>query len=268
MKIIHFSDTHEIGRYGGVFSLLDKRLFGLLNSNVIRRGRYDRSILAKAVDFILSKKPDCIVFTGDATSCGQKSEFDRAYELLSPLVKSGIPLIYTPGNHDAYVKRKNCRAALAGFVREVTSGLCDIEKYPLALDVCGVRFIVANCSRPTAAFLSSGHMSHETVSFIENEAENKSKPLILVNHFPVIERRSFARFRHRLYGAKKVAQMIKSGAVDLSLCGHVHKPYDLLNEHGRGETSAGSLTRFGQLSVIEYDSTSNLFNMTKKNIVK
>ena len=41
-------------------------------------------------------------------------------------------------------------------------------------------------------------------------------------------------------------------AVDLALCGHVHKPYCRVDDSGRGENCAGSVTRNGVLSVIEY----------------
>ncbi|MBO4633311.1 MAG: hypothetical protein J5858_15450, partial [Lentisphaeria bacterium] len=70
-RIIHFSDTHEPATLEHWHALFDKRLVGLVNSNLIRKKRYCRSFLPEAVEYILSHPPELVIFTGDATSCGQ-----------------------------------------------------------------------------------------------------------------------------------------------------------------------------------------------------
>ena len=100
LKIIHFSDIHISAPLSSGSALFDKRLIGYLNGAIFRRHAYKQERLEKAVPMILNEKPDVIVFTGDATTCSQPEEFEKALNLLQPLIKSGIPILYTPGNHD------------------------------------------------------------------------------------------------------------------------------------------------------------------------
>ena len=84
---------------------------------------------------MLAEKPDAILFTGDATSCGQPGEFARVLPLFEPLLKSSIPFIYTPGNHDAYVKDRACREALRQFCLAMTRGQYEPADYPYAAEL-------------------------------------------------------------------------------------------------------------------------------------
>ena len=111
-RIIHFSDTHEPATLESWRALFDKRILGLANSSLVRKNRYDRNYLPRAIELILKDPPDLALFTGDAVSCGQPGEFDRALKLFRPLIDSSVPLLYIPGNHDAYVRDRSCRKAL------------------------------------------------------------------------------------------------------------------------------------------------------------
>lgn len=62
--------------------------------------------------------------------------------------------------------------------------------------------------------------------------------------------------------------MIRDGVIDLSLCGHVHKPYEILNASGRGEISAGSLTKYGFYSRILYDTERDAFTLERVPVEK
>lgn len=61
-KLIHFSDTHEIATLEHWHACFDKRLIGFFNSNVIRKSRYDRALIAPAVEMMLAEKPGCQSF--------------------------------------------------------------------------------------------------------------------------------------------------------------------------------------------------------------
>ena len=112
MKIIHFSDPHGGGGAEDWMAYFDKRWVGVFNYRFRRRFQHDLSKLEKAVAYILDIKPDLAVCTGDLTSSGQPGEFERVKKILAPLVESKIPLVYTPGNHDCYVKRPWCVKAM------------------------------------------------------------------------------------------------------------------------------------------------------------
>lgn len=263
-KLIHFSDTHEAAALENWRAFFDKRIVGFLNSRVIRKARYDRSRIEPAVKMMLEEKPDAIFFTGDAVSCGQPGEFARALPFFEPILNSRIPFFYTPGNHDAYVKDSACAEAFRNFTRTMTRGQAGPEDYPFAVDLEGFRVILLNCARPTAVVSSCGFLPEKAKAFLKKEAEHfKTKPVICAGHFPILERMPVRRFRHRLYGARVASEMIRDRVIDLSLCGHVHKPYEVLNSTGRGEISAGSLTKYGFYSRILYDTESGIFTLER-----
>ncbi len=251
-RIVHFSDLHEMLPMRTPSGFFDKRLIGFLNSKLFRGKKHHSRFVGQAVERILTDSPDVIAFTGDATTCGQPSEFERTLDLLRPLISSGIPLLYVPGNHDAYVKNKICAAAYRSFVERVTGGICSLESYPLAYETGPCRFLLFNASRPTNPVLSCGFFTKKSRDFLRMECEKKEKTLISLCHYP-FERDDFflQRFRRGLYGIRKVRGELKQ--LDLALCGHVHKPFHHLDDSGRGESDSGSLTRYGIYSVFDFD---------------
>ena len=120
-RMVHFSDLHEALPMRDVSGFLDKRIVGAVNSLLNRRKVHRRERIAPALERMLKENPDLIVFTGDAVTCGQPSEFELALKDLKVLTDSGIPLIFSPGNHDAYVRNRKCHAAYEEFVRRRAS---------------------------------------------------------------------------------------------------------------------------------------------------
>ena len=214
-RMVHFSDLHEALPMRDVSGFLDKRIVGAVNSLLNRRKVHRRERIVPALERMLEENPDLIVFTGDAVTCGQPSEFELALKDLKVLTDSGIPLIFSPGNHDA---------------------------------------LVFNAARPTNPVLSCGFLDRASQELIGRECAEKKKPLVGVCHFPFrrIRKGLVNGLRHQLFGAKEAADLLSAGKLDLLLCGHVHTPFFDLDSSGRGETSCGSLTRFGAYSVIEY----------------
>ena len=258
MKIIHFSDTHEAGKPESWRGYLDKRLLGFLNCAISRGHLHSQELLERAVSKFLELRPDLIVCTGDLTTSGQPGEFKRALARLAPLLNSQIPLLYIPGNHDSYVPDGSCRKALEKAFETLNGGRFSLVALPKSFDLGCCRFLAINCARPTMPMLSCGFMDKETSDFVmEDCSAPKTLPFrIVAGHFPLMERHPWTRFRHKLYGHDAVVRLLKSGSIDLSLCGHVHKPYVLLDAKGRGEICAGALTRFGRFSLLEIDPAS------------
>ena len=263
-RIIHFSDIHQPGTLEHWHALFDKRLIGLMNSNLIRRGKYDISCLPAAIEYILADPPDLVLFTGDATSCGQPGEFSRALRMFRPLLKSKIPFVYTPGNHDAYVTDRACRSALERFTLKMSRGEHPLASYPFTLDFPLFRLVVIDCARPFNPVLSCGYMDPATRQYLLKEAARlDSKPIICAGHFPLLTGSSLLNFRRRLYGASGAAELLEDRIIDLSLCGHIHRPYELLDDSGRGEIVAGSLSKTGQMAEITYDSDQDKFTVRR-----
>jgi 3',5'-cyclic AMP phosphodiesterase CpdA len=261
-KIIHFSDSHAGAFPDNLSAFIDKRIVGTFNYTFRRRFLHNMEYLNKAVEFMLIEEPDVIICTGDITSTGQPAEFEKALEILAPLIDhSGIRLLYTPGNHDSYVKNQRCSKSLNQAFSKLNGNDIHIEDLPVKTRVGDCEFIIVNECRPTNIFLSTGYFPEKSLRKIGQWCNEKtSLPLVLVGHFPLRKHNSLLSFRHRIYDQEKVAELINDGKIDLSLCGHTHKPFQDIDETGRGETGAGSITRTKDLNVIEYDPKSKNFS--------
>jgi len=66
--------------------------------------------------------------------------------------------------------------------------------------------------------------------------------------------------RHRLFGQQDVLKLLHSKALDISLCGHVHCPSAKLDETGRGEICAGSVTKNNCLNILNYYPAEDVFS--------
>lgn len=260
MKIVHFSDIHAGGPAEDWMAYVDKRWVGVFNYRWRRRFQHDLANVTKAVNYILDTRPDVAVCTGDLTSAGQPGEFAKTKAVLEPLLQSDIPVIFIPGNHDCYVYRPKCMKAIRDAVEWMSSNSYKFEDYPFKKDFGQCEFIIINNSRPSNLLCSWGFMDKESNDFVVKCcSEEKIKPRILVGHYPIFEDHPILRVRHRLFKQKQVRQLIENGSIDLSLCGHVHKPYARTDATGRGEICAGSVTRNGSLAEITYSPTEDLF---------
>ena len=239
----------------------DKRWVGVFNYRFRRRFRHDLSKLAKAVDYILATRPDAAVCTGDLTSSGQPGEFASVLEVLRPLKDSGIPFFYLPGNHDCYVRRQKCVDAVHNAVKELSGGRDDFAGFPLVRDLGGVEMMLLNTSRPSNLLCSWGFVSKEDSRAVEKWCETPhTKPRILLSHYPMTEEHPILRVRHRLFGQQKILELMDKKEIDLMLCGHVHRPYLKIDASGRGECCAGSVTRNGCMTAVEWDAQNNRFS--------
>jgi len=90
-------------------------------------------------------------------------------------------------------------------------------------------------------------------------SKEKKYPRILIGHYPLLDEHPISRIRHRLFGQQKVLNLLKTKALDISLCGHVHWPSAKLDETGRGEICAGSITKNNCLSLLNYIPDNDVF---------
>jgi 3',5'-cyclic-AMP phosphodiesterase len=261
MKIIHFSDVHAGGKAEDWMAYFDKRWVGVFNYRFRRQFQHDLSYLQQAVEFILQEKPDVAVFTGDLTSAGQPGEFARTVELLEPLRQSDIPFLLVPGNHDYYVKRRKCVDAMKETITYLSSGLVDFDTMPMKIHFNGIDFYLINESWPSNLLCSWGFLKRDSSDFMLKECANEKKyPRVLIGHYPLIDEHPITRIRHRLFGQEKVLKLLHEKAIDISLCGHVHRPSAKLDETGRGEICAGSITKNNCLNKLTYHPSEDVFS--------
>jgi hypothetical protein len=85
----------------------------------------------------------------------------------------------------------------------------------------------------------------------------------MVSHYPLIDHHPILRVRHRLFGEKRALKLLRDKKIDVMLAGHVHSPRLTLDETGRGECVAGSVTRNSIMFEIDYNKDNNTFNFSE-----
>jgi predicted MPP superfamily phosphohydrolase len=265
MKIAVFSDFHAYGGHSSWNAFFDKRAIALLNYLYFRKHRHKQELLEKMVKKITEIKPDVVICVGDISTSGELTEFDIACKYLKPLVENqNFDMFYIPGNHDYYVNDEKCFKALKETFCYLNRGKLKLENLPISLIIKGINFCFVNVCKPSNLFLSSAVMSKENSDYILQWAESNTKmPKVLVDHYPLIEEHPLLRWRHRLYEEKAVLSALKDKKIDLSLCGHVHYPAAKIDNRGRGEIIAGSITANRSFALIEYNEKEDKFEYNK-----
>ncbi len=256
MRIVHLSDLHFTARPGRLTAAFDKRLLGRLNYLLRRRGTLHEEWFDLAVPRIAALTPDCLVCSGDVTCVGSPAEFARARARLETLMQAvPVPLLYVPGNHDAYVADRDCRAALADTFRFLNGRRCRLEQMPFALRLGNVSFLMLNECTPTGPFSSAGQISPAAAEALTGWLSAPRPPAerrVLIGHYPTRgpDAAPLPR-RRRLGSAGLIIEALAQGRLDLSLCGHLHSPYRLDGPGPGMEVCAGALTAAGSLSVVD-----------------
>jgi 3',5'-cyclic AMP phosphodiesterase CpdA len=256
MRIVHFSDIH-VGRWPReVSAFIDKRILGSLNFLLRRRRKMQPALVVRALSLIDSLAPDWVVCTGDLTCVGATAEFDAVLRVLGPYAdRLGGRFIYVPGNHDAYVANRACRAALEATFRRLNGGRWELSDLPRELRMGGVRLVAVNECHPTNLFLSSGEVLPESQQHLRDwfgTPRDEREKRVFIGHFPCRDRSGHPLSRRRcLVGWQLIDEALSQGRLDVSLCGHDHRPF--VRQAGPGlEICAGSLTTYGRLNVLDF----------------
>lgn len=259
VRLAHVSDVHVTAprpawRAG---DWLSKRLTTWVNHRYLGRGRHFRhaeDVLAALRADLDARRPDHLIFSGDATAMGFEEEVARAAAQLGVTSRPGLAV---PGNHD-YCTRSAARGGhferhFAGWQVGERVGA---EVYPFAQRVGGHWLVAVNSA--TANLLpwdASGAVGPAQLARLEQLLARLEGPRILVTHYPVAlpggrpERRA-----HGLRDLRALLDVAARGGVDLWLHGHRHGAY----HHPAGAPApfpvvcAGSTTQTGLWSYGEY----------------
>jgi 3',5'-cyclic AMP phosphodiesterase CpdA len=238
VRLAHFSDIHLTANPLGwqLRDWFNKRLTGWMNLRLLGRSKRFRraeDTIAALMAELRERRPDAVVFSGDATALGFPTECERAAALLGLHDPQALPGVAVPGNHDYYT----AAAARSGaFERQFAPWLhgerVDDETYPFARRVGHVWLVCMNSSRPNRGFWDAsgevGAAQRERLKRLLQRLE--PGPRILVTHYPVAlssglrERRS-----HGLADLDEVLAVANEGGVVLWLHGHRHGAYRLVD---------------------------------------
>lgn len=195
---------------------------------------YDPSVAA-AVARIVAIRPDLVISTGDMVA-GQRRDphllaaeidamwagFQRA--VAAPLADAGIPLIATPGNHDAsaYAGLAAERAAYARIWADPPTGVVMVDdarwpfRYAVALD--DALFVSLDVT-------TVGALAPEEMAWVEAllDRERERRAVVLFSHLPIWP---LAQGREtEVAGGGALAALLTAGGADLYLSGHYHAYY-------------------------------------------
>lgn len=234
VRLAHVSDIHLTARPLGWTRTdwLTKRVTGWVNLRWLGRGRrFARAdeVLGAVVADIQQRRPDRVVFSGDATCLGYESELFRAAELLGVDDPTMPPGLAVPGNHDYYVPA----AAASGlfelyFAPWQVGERVDDNVYPFAQGVGPLWLVGVNSStgnrRPTDATGAVGPAQLERLGrLLERLGPG---PRILVTHFPICRKDATPENRkHLLHDLAELIAVADKGGVCLWLHGHRHESY-------------------------------------------
>jgi 3',5'-cyclic AMP phosphodiesterase CpdA len=236
VRLAHFSDIHLTTRPLGwaLRDLRSKRLTGWFHLRALGRGRQFKQAhdVARALvrDF-RDRRPDRIVFAGDATALGFASETSRAARWLHVGDAELPPGLAVPGNHDYYTRASARSAAFErDFAPWQAGERVDAETYPFAQRVGPLWLIGVNSStanvRPWDASGEVGPAQRDRLRDLLKQLA--PGPRVLVTHYPVClaDGRPETRF-HGLRDLEETVRVAADGGVGLWLHGHRHRAYAL-----------------------------------------
>lgn len=98
-RIMVISDAHVLSPENCV-------KMGKLDDNKLNYHSFD--IFNKAVENVITAKPDLLLYAGDLSYLGEKSSHLAAHSILEKVKDAGIPVKVIPGNHDILVPSTMC----------------------------------------------------------------------------------------------------------------------------------------------------------------
>jgi 3',5'-cyclic AMP phosphodiesterase CpdA len=268
IRLFHISDIHiALDKPGWrANDWFNKRVPGWINARYFGRGKQFENagrVIERFAEEVRRERPDCLIFSGDASGLGFENEMAHAAELLHVTSENGVPGIAVPGNHDYYTRS----AAASGnferyFAHWQLGQRVDDATYPFARRVGDFWLVAVNSATGNRWFWdAAGGVGIDQVLRLERLFESlDDRPRILVTHYPLCLASGEPEHRHR--GLRDLANflyVVKHGKICLWLHGHRHSPY----HHQRSAYGdfpiicAGSTTREGSGSYGDYTIAGN-----------
>jgi 3',5'-cyclic AMP phosphodiesterase CpdA len=234
VRLIHFSDIHLSTRPLG-WRLSDcwtKRVTGWLNLHALGRARTfevaDRLVQALMTE-VRERRPDRVIFSGDATALGFEAEMRKAATLLGLTEGDMLPGLAVPGNHDYYTPGAAASKLFEHYFAPWQVGdRVDGEVYPFAQRVGPLWLVGVNsCTGNRWITDAAGSVGREQLARLDQLLPSLTPgPRILVTHYPVCMANGQPERRHRgLRDLSEVVRVAERGGVCLWLHGHRHTAY-------------------------------------------
>jgi 3',5'-cyclic AMP phosphodiesterase CpdA len=235
IRLAHISDIH-ISAPGCQWrrdDWLNKRMAAWLNLRILGRGllfRHTDDIVTALMAELRQRKPDRVVFSGDATALGFEEEVLRAASMLGLHGPERLPGLAVPGNHDYCTHR----AADSGHFEQHFACWQEGERidgslYPFAQRVGPAWLIGVNSATANRwPWDASGGVGSEQLERLRQLLRRlDGGPKILVTHYPATRSSGKLEWRtHRLRDVHALAEVAQEGGIGLWLHGHLHHPHE------------------------------------------
>jgi 3',5'-cyclic AMP phosphodiesterase CpdA len=230
IRLAHISDIHVSARSRWrADDWFNKRLFAWLNLRLLgraRRFRHADTVLTALVEELHARRPDRVIFSGDATALGFEEEVARAAGLLG---LHALPGLAVPGNHDYCTFRAATSGAFERHFAPWQEGeRIDDSIYPFAQRVGHAWLIGVNSAKANRwAWDASGIVGQQQLDRLTALlARLDDGPRILVTHYPACKASGkLEPPTHRLLDVHDLANVAGKGKVSLWLHGHLHRAF-------------------------------------------
>lgn len=275
IRLAHLSDIHITAHPLGWKNAdwLSKRMAAWINLRCLGRGfrfRKADEVLTALMADLRQRKPDRVIFSGDATALGFESELIRAATLLGVTEKEPLPGLAVPGNHDYCTDEA---VASGHFERHFAPWLIgervDEHVYPFAQRVGPIWLVAVNSSTANRwPWDASGGVGAAQLQRLEKLLTQLDGGLrILVTHYPIcLESGKCERRSHGLRDLTDLVSVAERGGISLWLHGHRHTWYHHLKP-GLAPfpvICAGSATQHGRWSYGEYTLIGHQFKVVRR----
>lgn len=218
---------------------IGKRLSGVANFQLKRRGDYKEIVLATALERMVEAKMDLLIVSGDLSNLGLRSEFEHAREFIEQYVPDCIPRIVIPGNHDRYTPDTTdgrFEAVFEDWIGTACTPDLDWPRYYVMGSWC---FLLLDSSLPTPWFEAWGRIGDEQLQavqdFVRRNPEGSENFAMVVHHHPSVALYKKRERKRNLRDAAALREFAAKCGVELILHGHNHY-YDVRRMHEHPET--------------------------------
>lgn len=280
IRLAHFSDIHITASPLGweMRDWFNKRLPGWVNFRFLgrrHRFRHADTVLETMVAELRERRPDRIVFSGDATAMGFEVEFARAAAMLKVDHPDMPPALAVPGNHDYYTIPSAATGMFERYFKPWQQGeRVDGATYPFAqrvaeADGSPVWLIGVNsCTGNRWMWDAGGSVDTPQLERLRLLLERLEPGLrILVTHYPIcVASGQRERHTHGLRNLPELVEVATRGGVRLWLHGHRHGGYHLLcpPQASFPVICVGSATQSGLWSYNEYAIEQGQIQVTRR----
>lgn len=236
IRLAHLSDIHISARQleWRVQDFLNKRIAGWINHRWLGRRfrfRHGERVLRSLSRDLAERRPDHVIFSGDATALGFESELRLACNLMGVNDANMPSGIAVPGNHD-YATRSAAASGLFEkcFARWQHGERIDDLTYPFAQRVGDCWLIGVNSSTGNRwAWDASGRVGAQQTERLRALLDRlDDAPRILITHYPICKASGRKETVWRsLRDLRKIVTAAHHGRVGLWVHGHRHKGYHL-----------------------------------------